>query len=387
MARSPLFGRRVHISGSFATDPMIASGEAISDARGVLAQFVQQLVRRGANFVVPVDAEPCRPDGNPICFDWDIWEAMHSNLAARPLNVPGPMVIAVKHHKTEEQIPPDRVTLWDGMAHTDLVHMESAAQWSMAARRMDIQSRFGDILITLGGDEGVLHLANRYHEAGKPVIPLDLAVTGKDRGSRKLYTQAQLDNEAARFFRVTNGGSAHGWVNRLQMPARHSVEQRVAVLVDLLEALERPRAFAVRLLNPGLPDFAEVDSYFEAVVRPVVEDELGYELTVIDDQHRHEHARIDEEIFVQLARASLVVADLTGGRPNCFLELGFAFGRSIPTLVSARKGSRLPFDVNTISTFLWSSEGTIRDRRRLLREHWDAVRNRPPLVQAKALVR
>jgi nucleoside 2-deoxyribosyltransferase len=164
------------------------------------------------------------------------------------------------------------------------------------------------------------------------------------------------------------------------------VQDRVTVLVDLLENLERPRAFAVRLLASDHQESAAVQSFFDTVVQPVIEDELGYRLTVIDGRQAYEHARIDDEIFNKLHRASVVVADITGSRPNCFLELGYALGRSIPTIVTARYGSDTPFDIKTLAGLHWKIDGTAEDRRKAFREHWGAVRNRPPLVTVEELV-
>jgi len=73
-------------------------------------------------------------------------------------------------------------------------------------------------------------------------------------------------------------------------------------------------------------------------------------------------------------------------RPNCFLEVGYALGRELHTLLMARKGSSLPFDVQTFAGLLWETGGTVEDRRRTFREHWEAVKNRPPLVAAESLV-
>ena len=88
--------------------------------------------------------------------------------------------------------------------------------------------------------------------------------------------------------------------------------------------------------------------------------------------------RIDQEIFAKLHRSSVVLADITGMRPNCFLELGYALGRELPTMLMARKDSALPFDVQTFAGLLWETGGTVEDRRRTFREHWEAVKNRPP---------
>lgn len=111
-----------------------------------------------------------------------------------------------------------------------------------------------------------------------------------------------------------------------------------------------------------------------------------YRLVVIDGRQAYQHARIDEEIFAKLHRASVVVADITGSRPNCFLELGYALGRCLPTIVTARSGSKLPFDIATLAGLHWKTDGTAEDRRRAFREHWNAVRNRPPLVKVEGLI-
>ena len=61
------------------------------------------------------------------------------------------------------------------------------------------------------------------------------------------------------------------------------------------------------------------------------EGELGYQLIVVNGNQAYEHARIDEEIFQKLHHSSVVLADITGMRPNCFIELGYALGRCLPT--------------------------------------------------------
>lgn len=58
MPRSPLFGRRIHISGSIVDDAVIAPAGEVQAARDLVAGLVKELIKRGANFVIPVDAEP-----------------------------------------------------------------------------------------------------------------------------------------------------------------------------------------------------------------------------------------------------------------------------------------------------------------------------------------
>src|SRR3990167_5124829 len=154
MTRSPLFGRRVHIAGSIVDDGALAAEGDVEQARELVAALVKELVKRGANFVIPVDAEPVRKsDSLPICFDWLVWKMIKDNLALRPANVPGSLAVAVQHHKSENQIPAEYAGLWDELRASPLVKIENAAHWNMNSKRMEAQSRFGDILVVLGGIE------------------------------------------------------------------------------------------------------------------------------------------------------------------------------------------------------------------------------------------
>jgi hypothetical protein len=52
-----------------------------------------------------------------------------------------------------------------------------------------------------------------------------------------------------------------------------------------------------------------------------------------------------EQIKRRIETAAAVVADLDGSNANVFLEVGFAWGAGIPTILLAPEGQKLPFDV------------------------------------------
>jgi hypothetical protein len=386
MIRPPLHGRRIHLAGSVSLDHRLVGRAEIETARELVERLVRKLLQEGATFVIPVDAEKTRPgDGQPICFDWLVWQTIGDNLHLRPAGAPLPVAIAVQHHKNEDQVPPEFQPLWDRLRDSDLVQIENVSHWNMNSKRMEAQARWGDILITLGGGEGVLFLANLYHETGKPVVPLNARIGEPDGGSEKLFGLGLSSARASRLFQTTSLG-AHAWINRINFTDRTPIEGRADQIMRLLEALEPPRVFVVRLLNPDLPEFAEVEEYFAAVVQPIVEGELGFKMQVVDGRQAYEHSRIDQEIFAKLHRSSAVFADLTGMRPNCFLELGYALGRSLPTMVTTKKGSSTPFDITTFAALHWSPTESVDERRRAFRDHWAAIRGRPPLVPPEPLV-
>lgn len=387
MSVSSLLGRRMHIAGSIDKNLTIANSQDVKNARDFVSGLVKDLIKRGATFVVPVDAENLRPEDNlPICFDWLVWQAIMENIVHRPKDSPLPVAIAVQHHKTEEQIPTEFHELWDNLRNSDFVKIENAAHWNMASKRMEAQARWGDILIAIGGGEGILFLANLYHEAGKPIIPLDFPICTEGVGSRRLFNFGLTSSLTQRLFRTTGATDSHGWINRIHFPSRQQTSERIPVLIDLLETLEKPKAFAVRLLNPKHPDFIDVDNFFENVVKPVLSIEMGYELVVIDGERPFENASVVQEIFTNIHKSSIVIADITGMRPNCFIELGYALGRNIPTMLTAKEGTDHPFDVSVFSGHHWNAAEKTTDRLEKFRIHWNAIKNRAPLVPLEPLI-
>lgn len=387
MSRSPLFGRRIHIAGSVDKDPAVATADAVNNARELLKVLIPELLARGATFVIPVDDEKVHPDGRQICFEWLVWEELAANLHRRPANAHNPLAIAIQHHKTEGQIPAKYQLLWDKLRGSDLVEIKNAWFWNMGAKRLELAAQWGDVLLTVGGADGVMFMADLYHQAGKPVIPLPDLLCAADTGSRRLFAMGLQPISATKLFRTRPGGAVgpDGWVNRLNSP-RAVPKQRAETILKLLEEIEPPTAFAVRLLNDKHPDFLAVENYFQGVVKPVIEDELGYTLKVVDGKQKFEQSRIDQEIFARLAQCRLVVADLTGERPNCFLETGVAIGREVPLIISCRQGGNTYFDLTTVATHVWDESGTLDERRRKFREHVEAVRDRARLLPSQPLV-
>lgn len=388
MVKSPLFGRRIHISGSVVDDVNIASTANVKQARELIESLVCELMGKGASFVVPVDAEKLRDnDSLPICFDWLIWQTIQANLSRRPTGAPNPLIIAVQHHKNEEQIPNEFQALWDDLRNSDLVKIENVSHWNMNSKRMEAQAKYGDILLTLGGGEGVLFLANLYHDAGKPVVPLNLPITSTNTGALKLFNFGMSSQHTQRLFRVNSDTiDSHRWLNRINFSSRVTNQNKAQQIIGLLEELERPHAFVVRLLNEEHKDYQDVQNFFDIVVQPVIENELGYQMIVIDGEQAFEKASVVDEIFTKLHRSSVVLADITGMRPNCFIELGYALGRNLSTMLMARHKTEHPFDVSVFSGHHWKTTGSAEERKRDFRKHWNAIKNRPPIVPTEPLI-
>jgi len=146
----------------------------------------------------------------------------------------------------------------------------------------------------------------------------------------------------------------------------------------LASALDSPIAFYVRLLNPSGPEFPHVERYFRRVVDPTV-GKIGYRRVEIGTEPS-EHGFMNVAIFDTLHYADLVIVDVTSLRPNCFIELGYALGRMSRVIVTARRGTALPFDQQAIPCFFWDRETPDEELEGLFTKFIFKNINRPPLV-------
>jgi hypothetical protein len=74
--------------------------------------------------------------------------------------------------------------------------------------------------------------------------------------------------------------------------------------------------------------------------------------------------RVDMSVFTgdilsrikaRIETADLVVADVTGGNANVYLEVGYAWGKDRPTLLLAKKGDEIKFDVSGQRCIIYKS--------------------------------
>jgi hypothetical protein len=63
----------------------------------------------------------------------------------------------------------------------------------------------------------------------------------------------------------------------------------------------------------------------------------------------------------RIAGSSMVVADLSSANPNVYLEVGYAWGCSVPTVLLARESNDLQFDVRTQRCLLYKSIKNLED--------------------------
>jgi hypothetical protein len=65
--------------------------------------------------------------------------------------------------------------------------------------------------------------------------------------------------------------------------------------------------------------------------------------------------RIIPEITRQLKQSAFVIADVTEDKANVYYELGFTDGIGKEVILTAKHGTKLPFDINDVPVIFWKS--------------------------------
>jgi nucleoside 2-deoxyribosyltransferase len=111
----------------------------------------------------------------------------------------------------------------------------------------------------------------------------------------------------------------------------------------------------------------DMDSAYEGVIKPLG-NEFGYEVLRVDEIQNS--GNINQQILEGIASSEIVLADLTGERPNCYYEAGFAHAIGKELVFSIKTGSPIHFDLAAYRFINWRTEAEYRTK---LRERLESV--------------
>ena len=113
-----------------------------------------------------------------------------------------------------------------------------------------------------------------------------------------------------------------------------------------MSRISLPRAFVAMAFDP------RHDDLFILGIRAALE---ANEFQCIRMDQENYTGCVLDRIKDEISNANVVVAEITDANPNVFLEIGYAWGASCPTLLLAKKDAPLPFDVRGQKVLLYDS--------------------------------
>jgi hypothetical protein len=100
-----------------------------------------------------------------------------------------------------------------------------------------------------------------------------------------------------------------------------------------------------------------LDSAYEGVIKPTVR-KFKYSPLRIDEVQ--DGGRITDQMIEEIARSEIVLTDLTGERPNCYYEAGFAHAIGKEMIFTIKRGATIHFDLAAYRFIEWETEDELR---------------------------
>jgi hypothetical protein len=229
------------------------------------------------------------------------------------------------------------------------------ATWGLEFERLHVPEPVyeADAVIVVGGKEGTLCAANWARIGKKPLLP----VTAFGGAGATAFAEEIRDFNIKYSDRVER--SQYEVLNRIPSDLVRLAHDVIALAARIQASTS---VFAIMAFNGDLKLLDAYDTFQEAC------GEFSYQCAKIDDASEVE--RIVPAIIDRIKRSAFVIADLTEQRPNVYFELGFAQGLGKAHIVTAYKGTTLPFDVHDVPTIFWESQKQLKEQ---LRERIQAI--------------
>jgi hypothetical protein len=153
----------------------------------------------------------------------------------------------------------------------------------------------------------------------------------------------------------------------LREARKHIASPGIRSLIERQFAITKRQAFIIMQIGDK-----QLDSAYEGAVKPLFE-EFG--ITPLRMDEVEDSGRINEQMLTAIAESTVVFADLSGERPNCYYETGFAHALGKDLILTKRSADKLHFDLSAHRIILWDVESELRSK---LRNRLVAMFTSPP---------
>lgn len=152
------------------------------------------------------------------------------------------------------------------------------------------------------------------------------------------------------------------FINELRIISSNNTIQ--SILQYSLTPSEK-QIFVVMKFNDGI-----LNSAYQRVIKPIGES-FGYRIIRVDEIQ--DSGNINAQILENIAKSKIVLADLTGGKPNCYYEAGFAHALGKEVIFCIHENEKPYFDLSSNRFIQWGTEMEYEEK---LKERLTSIQER-----------
>lgn len=225
------------------------------------------------------------------------------------------------------------------------IHISSLLDWELTHPELTPPEQIAaaDVAIFIAGSEGTFIGANWARIAGIPV----LGVAQFGGAGEKLFAleYKQFQDKYAKSvtreeFEVLNQDTL-------------DIDLLAQDIISLAERIVTPHT--VFTVMPFGTEYRDVFASYHDVCK-----DFNFEAVRTDQVETNE--RIVQRIIEGIRTSAFVIADVSDVKPNVFYELGFAQGFGKQVVVTAKKGTALPFDISDVPVIFWDGQENLKEQ-------------------------
>jgi hypothetical protein len=234
------------------------------------------------------------------------------------------------------------------------IHISSLPDWELDHPQLTPPEHIAaaDVAIFVAGHHGTYKAANWARIANIPV--LGVAQFGGSGGGL-------FESEYRKLHEKYNGRISPEEFEVLNQDTL-DIELLAQEVISLAERIVIPND--VFTVMPFRPEFREVFNSYSDVCK-----EFNFNALRTDEEQTNE--RIVQRIIKGIRISAFVIADVSEISPNVFYEIGFTQGLGKELVLTAKKGTNLPFDISDVPVILWDSQVNLREQ---LRRRIEAIK-------------
>lgn len=240
------------------------------------------------------------------------------------------------------------------------IFISELKDWSLSHEGLDVpeQIRLADVTIFIGGTEGTLSAANWARIAHKPILGI-----GMFGGSGFKINKKEKQDFENKYAHLLSKSLSYSNLNQFTKDFNHLAE----LVVSFCEDLER--SSSVFTIMSFKKEYDDVFGTFSRICKV-------HEFEAVRTDHDPNLNPITSRILEGIKASDFVIADVSEMSPNVFYEIGYAKGINRPVIITAKKGTELPFDIKDLPVIFYDRLNMKEDLEPSLNKYIQRQKNR-----------
>ena len=151
-----------------------------------------------------------------------------------------------------------------------------------------------------------------------------------------------------------------------QLIALHTISQK-EIVANPIQQSHRPKtAFIVMCMDSNHPELEDVSNAIKEVC-------TSFNIKAVRDDDVAHQGRITDVVLQHIAESEILIADVSGERPNVYFEVGYAYALNKRPILYRRQGTKLHFDLSIHNVPEYKN---VTDLKLLLKRRLEAILGR-----------